>query len=395
MIATRTIRVLNVINWLNRGGIETYLMNVLRTVDRRRFRFDFCCKGASEGAMADEARGLGARLYRVPMKWDQVRFIRRLAGLLREQHYDILHCHLGPLSGPAVYAARQAGLKARLAGFHNTRMDSLAAAVNRRPWLRPARDAYLGISRRVLLANASLVVGYSRANLDTLFPGWRDGHYRAPMTVVHYGVDVDRLTTWRPRDEVREALGFGPADLVVGHVGRFAPQKDHAGLVAVAAKVAGHVPAARFLLVGDGPLRADVEGRIAAAGLTERFVLTGVRSDVPDLMHAMDCFLFPSLFEGFGLVLSEAQLARVVCVASDLAATREALHPAWHALTAAPGDYERFAANTVHVLRTLPQLRAPAEQAAAWVERTFSLQAAVGRVERLYEEVMAAAGRHA
>ena len=111
-----------------------------------------------------------------------------------------------------------------------------------------------------------------------------------------------------------------PTDaFVIGHVGRFAPQKNHQFLLKIVAEIAQQEPNTRLLLVGTGSLRSDIEQQLDQLGLTDKVIFAGVRSDVPRLMlGAMDVFLFPSFYEGLGLVLIEAQAAGLPCVISDV-----------------------------------------------------------------------------
>jgi glycosyltransferase involved in cell wall biosynthesis len=117
---------------------------------------------------------------------------------------------------------------------------------------------------------------------------------------------------------LRQQLGFAADAIVVGHVGRFMPQKNHAYLLRTAAEALTLQPKLHFLLIGDGPLRADMETLARQLGIDSRVTFAGHRLDIPLLMrHAMDCFFFPSLWEGLGIVLLEAQVAGLPCLLSN------------------------------------------------------------------------------
>ena len=119
-------------------------------------------------------------------------------------------------------------------------------------------------------------------------------------------------------EKVRRALAIPPDALVVGHVGRFTAQKNHAFLVEIARELVRMESRSCFLLVGDGPLRAAIEAKVNGYSIEKHFLFAGLRSDVPALMKgAMDVFLFPSLYEGLGLALLEAQAAGLTSVVSD------------------------------------------------------------------------------
>ncbi|MDQ6740622.1 MAG: glycosyltransferase [Actinomycetota bacterium] len=132
------------------------------------------------------------------------------------------------------------------------------------------------------------------------------------MDTTPFRQDVDRAA-------LRSELGL-PADaFVIGHVGRFVEEKNHAFLVQVVAEVARREPRTRLLLVGEGPLRPAVAQLVEQSGLAGRVVFAGLRSDVARLMlGAMDVFLFPSILEGLGLVLVEAQASGLPCIISSV-----------------------------------------------------------------------------
>jgi glycosyltransferase involved in cell wall biosynthesis len=137
-------------------------------------------------------------------------------------------------------------------------------------------------------------------------------------SVLYYGIDLRPFRSSVDPLQVRAELGIPAKAYVVGHIGRFDPQKNHDLFVEIAAQIAQRDRNAYFLLVGDGPLRHAVQQKVASLGLADRFVFTGVRSDVATLMMgAMDLFLLPSLYEGLPLVALEAQAAGLPTVLSD------------------------------------------------------------------------------
>ena len=118
------------------------------------------------------------------------------------------------------------------------------------------------------------------------------------------------------RAGIRKVFGYAD-ELVIGHVGRFDAAKNQSFLLDVFSEIVKREPNAKLLLVGDGPLRKQIETKVAALGLSDRVIFTGVRSDVADLMQAMDILVFPSKNEGLPVTLVEAQAAGLPCVISD------------------------------------------------------------------------------
>jgi glycosyltransferase involved in cell wall biosynthesis len=301
-------RVLHVVGAMNRGGVETWLMHVFRLMDRGRVQFDFLVHTAQHADYDDEIRALGGRILACPRTHSPWSYARRFRTILREAGpYRVVHSHVHHYSGFTLKLAAGAGVAVRIAHSH---MDT------------PAQDASAGLPRRLyrelmtrwLGQYATLGLAASRKASDALFSRLpRDGRWR----VLHCGVDLAPFHASHDRATVRASLGL-PADaFVVGHVGRFMAEKNHEFIVAVASALAKREPSLRLVLVGVGPTQARIRRLLADRGLEGRTLMAGSRDDVPRLLTAMDCFLFPSHFEGLGLALVEAQAASLPCVISD------------------------------------------------------------------------------
>ncbi len=136
-------------------------------------------------------------------------------------------------------------------------------------------------------------------------------------SIVYCGIDAREFLEQGETDPVESERLVSPKAFVMGHVGRFVDVKNHAFLFAVVAEVARREPATCLLLIGDGPLRAQLEAQAKALGVFDRVVFAGQRSDVPRLMKQMDVFVLPSLFEGLPVSGLEAQAAGLPLVISD------------------------------------------------------------------------------
>lgn len=307
------IRVLHYGMSPNLGGIETYLLNLARTVDSTRFHFDFLY--SDQGArpvFADELEPDGSRFYGVtPRRTSPRRNRQDLDQLFSEEKFDILHFHANTASYvEPVRAALRHGVRVIVhshnAGASRSRLTRALHAWHRRtlPWDRITRVAVSGEAGRWMFGTRS-------------------------FEVMHNGIDVAAFA-FRPeaRREIRRSLGIDADDFVVGSVAAFLPAKNHEFLLRVFADVARRDPDARLLLVGDGPLMMQIQQRTEDHGLAERVQFLGRRPDVPDLMSAMDCFLFPSLHEGFGLVALEAQASGLPCVLSTAVPPEVVVTPA-------------------------------------------------------------------
>ncbi len=321
MSTDRPIRVLHVLGALNRAGAETWLMNVLRHIDRERFQLDFVVHTTAPGAYDPEVRALGSRIFPCLGTRNPLRYGRNLKAILQnEGPYDVVHSHVHNYSGFVLRTARQAGVPLRIAHSHcdTSLFDNRASA---------PRRAYLGLMNWWLHKHATLGLAVSQRAADSLFGAdWSsDPRFR----ISYCGIDLAPFRAQADRQSVRGEFNI-PADaFVVGHVGRFDYQKNHKFLIEIFAALAQRRTDARLLLIGEGPLRPEIEAQVAQAQLTDRVIFAGARPDVPRLMTtAMDAFVFPSHFEGLPLVLLEAQAAGLPCLLADTVAEETTVNTA-------------------------------------------------------------------
>ncbi|MDM9385235.1 glycosyltransferase family 1 protein [Chlorogloeopsis sp. ULAP01] len=306
------IRILHVVGGMNRGGIETWLMHILRHIDRDRFQMDFLVHTEQACAYDQEIRALGSQIIHCPLNrlqpWIYAANFQRILKMYGT--YDVVHSHVHHFNGYILRLAQRSGIPIRIAHSHNNTSCVEAKA----KWYR---RLYLDLMRAWIARYATLGFGCSHQAIANLFGS--DQHIHPHRQTLYYGID---LTVFQdPVDvvAVRSELGIPKDAFVIGHVGRFEPQKNHVFLLDIAAEVAKQEPKMHLLLVGVGSLRADIEQKVAQMGLGDRVIFAGSRPDVPRLMRgAMDVFLLPSLYEGLGLVLIEAQAAGLPCIFSDV-----------------------------------------------------------------------------
>jgi glycosyltransferase involved in cell wall biosynthesis len=301
------LRVLHVIGGLNRGGLEAWLMYLLRRVDRTRLEMDFLVHTDKECPYDAEALSLKARILYSSLHppWSNVRQL--WSTLRRPIRYDVVHSHTQHYSGWVLSIAALAGIPVRIAHSHlDTRSEDQSAGLSRRFY----------ISTMDTLLHRSATAGFAcstEAGKALYGSSWgRDPRW----SLLPYGVDL-RPFQVPIRTSMRDDLGIPRDAFVIGHAARFVPFKNHAFIVAIAKEIAALDPAPHFLIVGDGVLRGDTERLVAEAGLKNRFTFTGERGDVAALMtSAMDAFVFPSFYEGLPVTLVEAQAAGLPCLVS-------------------------------------------------------------------------------
>ena len=299
------IRILHVVTWMSAGGLETFIMNLYRHIDRDLVQFDFLVMREQRAFYDDEIEQLGGIIYRVPpigvrslqSNW------RALKTFFQEHPYRIVHSHIDTLSTLPLRAAKSAGVPVRIAHSHNTNMDIDGKM--------PFR-----LTSRILLP--SQATGFMACSIEAgqwLFGEKRSA--RGQVRVIPNGVDTERFRfSPNRRREMRNALGI-PAEVpVMLHVGRFSPQKNHSFLLEIFSELMHINPQAHLILVGAGTGLASAEHRVNAYGLGSNVHFMGVRSNVQDFLSASDIFVLPSLYEGLPVTLIEAQSSGIVCFAS-------------------------------------------------------------------------------
>lgn len=276
------------------------LMNYYRHMDREKVQFDFLVHRRERAAYDDEIEALGGNIYRLPrlVPWSKS-YLTALNRFFDEHsEYKVVHVHQDCLSSVILKAAQQHNVPVRIAHSHNANQD--------RNLKYPIKLWY----RRKIPRYATGLFACGKDAGDWMFRG-------APYQIINNAIDAVAYTCDpTKRSEMRRKLGLTD-QFVVGHVGRFSPQKNHLFLLDFFAALLKKDPNAELLLVGGGEGMADIQAKAETLGVTDHVHFLGVRSDVADLMQAMDVFAFPSLYEGLGIVLIEAQAAGLPCIVSD------------------------------------------------------------------------------
>jgi glycosyltransferase involved in cell wall biosynthesis len=292
------------------GGVGTWATNVLRHIDRRRFRMDFLVYYPYSENLGAEVDSLEGKIISCSPPTHLWAFARDFKRILRAfGPYDVVHSHAQYFSGFILRMARKAGVPKCIAHSHTD-----FSPYQTKPGM--IRKAYLGLMNYWLDTYASGGLAVSQAAAQDLFgSNW---HSDAKRQVLYCGINLALFKNEVDGPKIRADLSIPWDAWVIGHVGALWEVKNHLFLVEVAAAVARQEPRTHLLLVGDGPFRPQIERQIAEVGLEGKATLAGLRPDVPRLMRgAMDVFLFPSLYEGLPLALLEAQAAGLPCVISD------------------------------------------------------------------------------
>jgi len=377
--AARRPRVLQVLTCLEPGGAEAMVLDLSRGLARHADVSVACLKG--EGALAPAFRRAGNPVHALGI--EGVRHaagLWRLLDLIRSGRFDLVHTHLlhAGIVGRAL--ARLARVRAIVHTQHNTlhwETDSLLLARVNRATLR--------------FADRVIAVGETVADRVARHGGVPQGR----IVTIRNGVDTNRFRPADARGFLAEAFGVPPDAPLVGAVAGLRPVKGHDVLLPAMQEVVRVLPAARLLLVGDGPLRGAIEEEIAARGLSDRTILAGTRTDVEAIVPGCDVIALSSREEGVPVSVLEAMACAVPVVATRVGGTPEVVADGRTGLLVPPGDPDALAGALIRLLRSPEEARVMGKEGREAALERFSTEAMVARTWALYETLLAGRGRRA
>jgi glycosyltransferase involved in cell wall biosynthesis len=296
------------------GGAQETVLLAAALADPSRFESVIVCgpQTGSEGSLHEEVRRRGVELVLVPELVREVhpvkdlRVVPALTKLFRHRGFDVVHTNSSKAGIVGRMAARRADVPTVIHTVHGWPFHAHQAQAVSATWKELERRAARVTHRLVVVADTDRDKGLA-AGIG------RPGQYRT----IRSGVDFDEFRADPAvREEVRRELGIDADAHIIGSVARLSPQKDPLTLVRAAVPLLARRDELRLLIVGDGPLRGVVAEAVAAAGLTHRVTMTGIRTDVPRLLAAMDVFVLSSRWEGLPRTLLQAMSCGVPVVAT-------------------------------------------------------------------------------
>lgn len=293
------IRILQCVSNMDRAGIETMLMNFYRNLDRNKIQFDFLCNKSKPGDYDEEIKSLGGRIYVSPglnpFKWFQYqKYMKEL--FKSHPEYKIIHCQNEAMGFPALYAAKKNGISVRIAHSHNT--------VTRFDFKWPIKILYKYLLRTV----ATDYVACSHAAGKYLFG--------KDVKVINNAIDSKKfIYSENIRKRIRKQYNIEDK-FVIGHVGRFEPQKNHKFIIKLFNEYQKQDSTAILLLIGTGTLENRIKKLVYNLNIQDKVIFTESIPNVNEMYQAMDMFILPSFHEGLPVVGVEAQFADLPCIFS-------------------------------------------------------------------------------
>ena len=295
------IKVLFILPALNIcGGMESFIMNYYREINKDMFEFDFLVHNIGEKSYASEIESMGGKIIKMPPFG--IKTLKKIKKLYQEilirKKYDIVHCNMANAAFIYLKYAKKYGVPVRILHSHQDRAaDVFTHAIRNIPLIKAGKK----------YANCNVACSVQAG--DYLFG-------KKEYFIIKNCIDYDR---YRFNEEVRKQkrleLGL-EGKTVVGNTGRFCPAKNQLFLIDVFNKYQKLNSNAVLLLIGEGDEEIHLRNKVEQLGLRDKVIFTGVRDDINELLQAMDVFVFPSLFEGLGISALEAQVSGLHCLCS-------------------------------------------------------------------------------
>ncbi len=287
-------------------GAETFLMKIYRNIDKEKYQMDFIVSVKQKGFYDDEIKGLGGKMYHIPQKSESfIKSFRGIKKIVKEHKYKyVIRVNEHSLSVLDLIASKLGGAKVLV--MRSTNSGTAGGKLNK--ILHKIFKFLPKFIPNVKFAPSTEAAIYTFGKRQL-----KKGKVKILKNAIPYQKFIFNNET---RNKIRKRLDI-ENKLVIGHIGRFDVQKNHKFLIEIFEKIKKENKNAILLLIGKGPLEDEIKQQVKRLQLNENVIFLGVREDIPELLMAMDIFVFPSLYEGMPNTVIEAQATGLKCLISD------------------------------------------------------------------------------
>ncbi len=299
------IRIAQIIGkWLG-GGVESVVMNYYRHIDRTKIQFDFICDNDSTNIPYKEIEELGGKVILIPPYQKVFKYHKGLKKVLKDGNYKIVHSHINTLSVFSLFAAKCAGVSVKIAHSHST--------TNKKEWKKNLMKLALRPFTKLVATDYMACTEHAGR--------WMFGNKAfdtGKVYILNNAIDLDKFKyNEKLRKKIRKELKISDSTVVIGHIGRFVTQKNHAQLIDIFNEYHKNNNNSVMMLIGQGPLMDTIKNKVNSLDLDDCVMFLGQKDNANEYYNAMDLFLFPSLYEGLGMVAIEAQVNGLEVLASN------------------------------------------------------------------------------
>lgn len=285
------MRILQIVESMNMGGIQNFIMNLYRNIDKNKIQFDFICH--RKGIFDNEIRALGGKIFYLNYltKIGPIKYKKQIKDFFIEHtEYNTIHVHLNQVSGIVLEVAKKLSIPNRIVHSHSTKnTNSIPVKMYKR---------YL---QKKINKNSTVRLACSLEAGKWLYQG-------NDFEVLCNGIEMEKFKyDEKKREEIRKKLKIEDETIVIGNIARLDPPKNHLFLLDVFQEYLKLVNNAELILIGDGILKEKIKKKLKEKGIENKVKLLGVQKQTEKYYSAFDFFVFPSYYEGLGIALIEAQ----------------------------------------------------------------------------------------
>lgn len=293
------INVLQIYPQMNNAGTEKVIMNLYNNINQEKVHFDFLVN--KPGLLDEDIKMKGAKIFYIDNS-NRNKYYQNLIHFFNENNYEIIHVHTQGNMELILKAAKKCNVKCRIIHSHTARQDV------------PKSLKVLKLYRNIQIEkNATDFFACSEDAAKWLFP-----HKYKSAKIVYNAIEIKRfLYDEEIRKKVRVKLKIKDDEKIIINVSRLSIGKNHSRIIKIAKKIIENNKKVKFIFVGTGDLEENIKNEIKSNNLENNFLLLGNRNDVNELLMAADLFLFPTLYEGLGIAVVEAQFSGLKCITSE------------------------------------------------------------------------------
>ena len=301
------MRILHVTGVMNIGGTETMLINLYKKINKNII-FDFISYGDEEGYYDEEIKNLGGKIIKLesPAKRGLLGSIKDIRSVIKKNGpYNAIHTHMMFNCGVAMIAGFISGIKIRVSHAHTTADNSESLI----------RRIYICTMRVIIRIFSTKFLACSNGAAKYLFG--EDIIDNKKYKILPNYIDYSQFIRSENKESLRQELKIEDDDIVITHIGRFIPVKNHIFLIDIIHEMIQNNKNIKLVLVGIGDLQEKIKNRVKEYGIENNIYFLNIRKDISNILHSTDLFILPSISEGLGLVLLEAQASNVRCLVSE------------------------------------------------------------------------------
>jgi len=363
------------------SGSGIHALITMQELKNKGYDVEFAC--APGGALVDEV--IKSNITFRPIRhfvqeiniFSDVMALSELVLLMRGQRYDIVHTHNSKAGFIGRLAAKISGVPIIIHTIHGFAFHE---------YERPPRRILFVFLERVAARFADKLI-----TVSTPLKDWglklKIGEEKQ-YAVIPDGIEMERFEVKTDSQKQRQELGIGPDDLVVGMVAKLWEGKGHCTLIDAAPQIIQEVPNVKFIFVGDGYLRQDLEKLALAKGMNDYIIFAGFRNDIPEITGIFDIAILASFFEGLGRVLLEAMVLRKPVVATNVGGIPEVVQDGLNGFLVPPGDSQALAKAIIRLLKDKELRQKMGEEARKKIDERFSAEKMVDEIEKVYNELL-------